>query len=101
MRCVLCNSNKRLEVHHTREKALPENLMTLCHLCHKNFARSYFAFKRKIREFNDFRLNKENSQEEVIKKKDGLLNEINKNIKKSKEVWNSFKKSQHKTLDNF
>ena len=40
-RCQLCNSPKRLEVHHRTYENLgceePEDLTALCHKCHKHF----------------------------------------------------------------
>ena len=101
MKCILCGSNKRLEVHHTREKALPENLITLCYNCHRGFAGSYFSFKKKIREFNDFRLNKSLTQAEIFNAKNQLIKEINVYIQELKSLKIQIKKQKHKTLDNF
>jgi len=101
MRCVLCGSNKRLEVHHTREKPLPENLITLCYQCHKSFANSYCGFKKKIREFNDLRLNKNSTQEEIFNAHNKLIGEINARLQRIRELKIMIKKQQNKTLDKF
>ena len=86
-RCVLCGINKRLEVHHTREKALEENLITLCIVCHNNYAQSYSSFtnfKKRIREFNEFRLNPDNAEKVIEEKHLQLIQDINKRM----EEWN-------------
>lgn len=78
--CVICGSKERLEVHHTRDKPILENLITLCHICHTNFANSYCGHKKHIREFNDIRLNKSSNDDEIAKAKEALLNDLNTTI---------------------
>ena len=100
-RCVICWSNKRLEVHHTREKAIPNNLITLCYTCHNCFANSYAGFKKKIRLFNDIRLNGKKSFKEKEDFRNRLIEEINNYEKRINTLKIKIKKNEHKTLENF
>ena len=100
-KCVICGSDKRLEVHHTREKSISENLMTLCYTCHRGFANSYSGFKKKIREFNDVRLNKNSTQEEINNVHNKLIEEMNIRTKRLQELRTKLKAQSHKTLDKF
>jgi hypothetical protein len=100
LKCVLCGSDKRLEVHHTREKSIPENLITLCYTCHQKFANSYCGFKKKIREFNDLRLSSL-SCKEITDAHQKLIGELNKRTEIINELKNEFKSLRHKLLNSF
>jgi len=93
-RCVLCGSKKRLVAHHTREKAIPENLMTLCRACHRSFGNSYAGFKKKLRIYNDLRLDKNTSLEDKRKAHTQLIKEINEYVKKVMNIRKEIRKEK-------
>jgi len=99
--CVICGNHRNLEVHHTREKALPENLITLCKRCHKAYANNYSGLKKKIRIYNDMRLDKTKSNEEVENTHLKLIKDIRAKHFVVRDLIIRLNKQAHKTLDKF
>ncbi|MBI4159263.1 hypothetical protein HY500_03315 [Candidatus Woesearchaeota archaeon] len=100
-KCTICFSTKRLEVHHTRESSDPKNLITLCYMCHKGGANSYCGFKKKIRLYNDIRLDDKLSQEEKLIAHSKLIREIREYYGRVQNVRLMIKKKEHNCLSNF